>query len=181
MSLQMDKILKRARLIADLGPLLLSHHAHCNMFKDHVLQIGRAKMCLGCISIYPAVAISLLLLILFRDPLNNPFGVGMLFAGGVVFTLSRFLPTHDRRIRTTFNVLTGFGTSMLLMFLFLISLPLFLKVELLLSLILISSALYYRRFLNHLNICDKRCRYQRNWKRCPGFRDIYKKIYRDLS
>lgn len=175
------KVLKRAGILFDLGPLLLSHHAFCKKFEEHVVKFGRMRICLGCISIYPAFIIVTIALFLLRDAVTAIFPIWCFFFIGTPFVMLRFIPIAARGIHTLFNVGTGAGTGMMFVGLMLFPASWMLRLLVLVGLATLASVLYFRRFNRHLRICDKVCRYQRNWSRCPGFKTIYAKIEEDLE
>lgn len=175
------KLLKRARILYDLGPLLFSHHAFCKKFKDHVVKFGPIRICLGCISIYPAFIIATILLFMLQDNIDEVFPTWCFLLIGIPLVILRFLPIQARGIHTLFNVGTGAGTGMMFVGLMLFPTLWVLRLLILAGLATLASYLYLRRFMRHLRVCDKVCRYKRDWSRCPGFKKIYAKIERDLE
>ena len=175
------KVLKRANILVDLWPLLLSHHAFCRKFEGHVIKVRNVRICLGCISIYPAFIIATVALFILRDTIDGVFPPWCFLFIGIPFVILRFIPIHTRAVHTMFNAGTGAGTGMMFVGLMLSPMPWVLRLLVLAGLATLASYLYFRRFMRHLRICDKVCRYQRNWSRCPGFKKIYWKIERDLE
>ncbi|MEJ2280003.1 MAG: hypothetical protein P8Y70_19990, partial [Candidatus Lokiarchaeota archaeon] len=48
--------------LKSLKPIILSHHPKCENFKDHTLNIGSRKFCIGCFVGYPSAIIGFLFL-----------------------------------------------------------------------------------------------------------------------
>ena len=42
------------KLLANLNPLLLSHHPNCEKYKDHTFLLGKYRFCIGCFIGYPS-------------------------------------------------------------------------------------------------------------------------------
>jgi hypothetical protein len=175
------KVLKRARILIDLGPLLLSHHAFCKKFSDHVIKAGPIRICLGCVSIYPAFIVAAAALLLLNGRIENAFPPWCFLFIGIPFVMLRFIPIDKRGVHTLFNAGTGAGTGMMFVGLMLFPAHWALRLLALTGLAFLASYLYFRRFRRHLEVCDKVCRYRRDWSRCPGFKKIYSKIERDLQ
>jgi len=164
------QVLKRANILVDLWPLLLSHHAFCRKFEGHVIKVRNVRICLGCISIYPAFIIATVALFILRDTNRWRFPTMVLLVHRDSLRYSPVHPIHTRAVHTMFNAGTGAGTGMMFVGLMLSPMPWVLRLSgpcrpgnaCVLPL--------FRRFMRHLRICDKVCRYQRNWSRCPGFK-----------
>ena len=57
-----SKIKRFFLYLRSFGPLFLSHHPECERFKEHTINIGRIKLCIGCFVGYPTAILGIYML-----------------------------------------------------------------------------------------------------------------------
>jgi hypothetical protein len=91
----------------------LSHHPSCDHFKNHTLNFGKIKLCIGCFVGYPAAIISIIL----TDIAYRIHGVNilpLLYLGFILFlaqlfSLTRFSEIKFLKILQKISIGTGSG------------------------------------------------------------------------
>lgn len=72
-----------------IAPMLLSHHPPCETYKNHTINLGRLKLCIGCFIGYPSAVFSLFLIKILHD--NNPFNLMPILIIGIMLSFAQLL------------------------------------------------------------------------------------------
>lgn len=91
-------------------PILLAHHPLCGRFDDHLLTIRGRKVCRGCVTVYPALMVMLVLLFMGRPTFEAAF-IASLFLFS--FQLLRFVMS-GRKVSIIFNMVLGSSLALAL-------------------------------------------------------------------
>jgi hypothetical protein len=89
-------------------PILLAHHPLCGRFEDHLLTIRGRKVCRGCVTVYPAFAVMLVLLLVGRPEFMPAFIISLVLFS---FQLLRFI-IPGRWWSVLFNTVLGSSLAM---------------------------------------------------------------------
>lgn len=112
---RIGRIKKFLLYIRSFLPFFLSHHPECERFKEHTLNLGKLKLCIGCFIGYPtAVCVFFLIRILNLHILfsTQPFFIlSLIFLG--TFFLSPLNLAKYKKIKIFQKFLIGMGTAML--------------------------------------------------------------------
>ncbi len=170
--------LSRIKLFfSDIKPLLLSHHPSCHNFSDHVYHIGKHKLCIGCFTFYPTIAITIITLVLFFE--LSLVNLMLMFLFSFIFflpiILNIFNLTKNKLIKRLSKVSIGIGTGLLIISTILLPLPIFIKISLLLEINFLTGVIAYVRAKHIKEICSK-CEYEANWDVCPAMKPIMDKL-----
>lgn len=159
-------------------PHLLSHHPHCKYYDKDVLHIGRWRLCWGCIVTYPTMIITLAALLFFN--IHNEFTWWQFIVAGTILgsfeLISLWRKGRGLRHRTI-KLFLGIGLASMTIGVFSIPIHLFLRFLIFTQLFLIASFFGSIRILAMEKKC-KRCRWNGNWFRCPGFEELNSKLER---
>lgn len=171
--------LSRIRLFfSDIKPLLLSHHPNCHYFSDHVYHVGKHKLCIGCFTFYPTVAITIIILALFFD--LSMLNLMLMFLFSFIFfipiILNIFNLTKNEFLKTLSKVSIGIGTGLLIISTILLPLHIIIKIFLLIEINFLTGVIAYVRSKNIKEICTK-CEYEANWDDCPAMKPIMDNLY----
>ena len=171
--------LYRIRLFfSDIKPLFLSHHPDCNFFSDHVYHVGKHKLCIGCFTFYPTIAITIILAIFFELSLVN---LMLMFIFAFIFfipiILNIFNLTKNKYLKILTKVSIGIGTGLLIISTILLPLHILIKISLLIEINFITGVIAYIRTKHVKQICSK-CEYKANWDECPAMKPIMDNLYK---
>ncbi len=169
----------RIRLFfSDIKPLLLSHHPNCHYFSDHVYPLGKHKLCIGCFTFYPTVAITIIILVIFFA--LSVFNLVLMFFFSFIFfipiILNIFNLTKNKFLKTFSKVSIGIGTGLLIISTILLPFHILLKISLLIEINFITGVIAYVRAKHVKEICSK-CEHEANWDDCPAMKPIMDKLY----
>lgn len=93
----------------DAEPILLSHHPMCGRFDDHTFNIKGRAVCIGCTTVYPSAAISLVtLLVAGIDSFSVLFYVAIV---SFLLNLYRLVLKKKRAFSVFFNILLGISLA----------------------------------------------------------------------
>lgn len=96
-------------------PFFLSHHPECERFKEHTLNLGKVRLCIGCFIGYPT-AICAFFLIRFLN-LHLLFSAQPFFILSLIFLGTFFLSplnlTKYKKIKIFQKILIGIGAAIL--------------------------------------------------------------------
>jgi len=155
--------------------LLLSHHPDCNKFvKNHTINIGKYKFCIGCFIGYPTAIIGILLIhyLNLLELFDSFFFLmlAMILISSII--LSPLGLTKIKLIKIIQKFLIGLGSAFLFWYIwsspnsFIINSIYF---SLIFGTLLILLNIYHGYGLH--NTC-KKCEYSMDWSNCPGFKQI---------
>lgn len=147
-----------------IAKLLFSHHPLCSFFAEDTVRVGRVHVCIGCISQYPVAIATFGVLLLFDAP-HTAALIGAVVAGQVQW-LSATGWTINRRRKTWVRVGTGFALGGFVYGL--LQFSNWVSVAILAAALLVASLTQYWKVRRLMRTC-KRCVYQMDWARCPGF------------
>jgi len=90
---------------------LLSHHPACARFNHHVIRIKGYDVCLGCLFVYPALMVTLLLLFLISTKESISYWY-LFIIGSILFLISVIRRVfwkglHNRAVHILFRVMLG--------------------------------------------------------------------------
>ncbi len=172
------KIKKLLLNIKSFLPFFFSHHPECEKFKEHTINVGKIKLCIGCFIGYPT-AIGALFLIRILN-LYLLFSTQPFFFLSVVllgtFFLSPLKLTENKKIKIIQKFLIGIGAAML--FNWIMERPYSFKVNIRTAFIVFYILLVILN-LHHvygiLSSCYM-CKTPFSWGRCAGFSNIRAKM-----
>jgi len=156
--------------------LLLSHHPNCERFaKNHTLNVGKHRFCMGCFIGYPTILISII--VMFFLKLYAFINRDLLLLLSLIcissLALSPLNLTKKKPIKIIQKLLISVGLGLLFWWIWTAKNLFFVN---LLFFILIFGFLFFVLNAYHgyrlLKIC-KKCKYSLDWENCPGFKDIY--------
>jgi hypothetical protein len=158
--------------LEDLFPFLISHHPNCKRFDKDVFKIGEQRVCIGCSIGYPTFFLTTVILLILSYILYIYWDLLLLIAL-VLYTplILKYLGlTNHKSIKIIAALCLGMGSATSLWGLIHspINIAIWLPIFLIINIIVMVSGYRIRRMIRQ---CD-RCRYTRQWYRCPGFRDI---------
>lgn len=171
--------LPRIRLFfSDIKPLLLSHHPDCRYFSDHVYHVGKHKLCIGCFTFYPTIAITIIILAMFFE--LSMVNLSLMFLFSFIFfipiILNIFNLTKNKFLKTLSKVSIGIGTGLLIISTILLPFHIFIKISLLIEINFLTGVIAYVRAKHIKEICSN-CEYEANWDVCPVMKPIMDKLY----
>ncbi|MFW3146688.1 MAG: hypothetical protein ACMUIE_07755 [Thermoplasmatota archaeon] len=157
-------------------PYLLSHHPHCTKYRRDVLNIGRLKLCWGCIVTYP-VAIAVVILILhFGTYKDYPWYLFILM--GVAFGSFEFISLWRKGTglrHRMIKIFLGIGIALVTVGIFMIPVHILLRLYFLFAGYTAAGAAMSLRLRGMEKKC-KRCEWKGNWYQCPGFEELNSKL-----
>lgn len=166
-----SKLADLFRYIRSFIPLLLSHHPECEEFKDHTLNIGKMRLCIGCFIGYPSGIIGIFLL--FYSKLVFIISSQILITIGIIllstFLLSPLKLIRNKKLKIIQKIIIGFGGAFL--FWGIRNLPYPQNVRILIfnytfgGLLSILNLYHAYGFFSHCY----RCQISFNWGMCSGF------------
>ena len=158
-----------------MKPFLLSHHPECEKFeKNHTINIGKYRFCIGCFVGYPSALIGIIIIRLLN--LVEIFNSFCFLITALVlistFVLSPLNLTKIKAIKIIQKSLIGLGSAFLFWYILTMQNPFFFN--------LIYFILVFGLLLTFLNVYHgysfhkicKKCEYSMDWDNCPGFRKI---------
>ncbi len=155
--------------------LLLSHHPDCEKFgKNHTINFGKYKFCIGCFVGYPTAIISILL-IHYLNLLDLFSSIFLLIISFILISSIILSPvglTKIKSIKIIQKFLIGLGSAFLFWYIwtmpndFFINLIYFILVF---GMLLLLLNMYHGYGL--MKTC-KKCEYSMDWNNCPGFEKI---------
>ncbi len=109
-----------------VAPMILSHHPPCETYKNHTINIGKLKLCIGCTIGYSSAILSIILIKILYD--RNSFNLIPILILGIIFSLAQLLSlssiTEVKSIKIIQKFLIGTGSGFIIIFLYLtINLP----------------------------------------------------------
>ncbi|MBD3256447.1 MAG: hypothetical protein GF383_15220 [Candidatus Lokiarchaeota archaeon] len=158
-----------------LKPLLLSHHPVCDKFSNHVITIGKKKLCIGCFIGYPSTIIGIIILY-FSDLINILDRTLFLSIGTLLlstFILSLLNLAEIKIVKIIQKICLGLGAAFLFWWIWTLSNFFFLNlIYFLLIFGFLSALLNAYHTYGWYRICRK-CEHSLNWRECPsGFQKI---------
>ncbi len=165
-------------LLSDFKPIMLSHHPNCDEFSNHVYHLGKQRLCIGCFTFYPVIIITIILTLLFVDlTIYNLIDMYLIsFVFFIPIILSVVGLTKYRFLKISTKASNGIGVGLHLVSVFLLPLPLIIKIFTLFQINFLVGAIAYIRSKRIKKDCIK-CDYQGNWDDCPGMKNIRDKLY----
>jgi hypothetical protein len=170
------KLRKGYSILKAAKPLLLAHHPDCEMFKNHTHKIGRHKFCMGCLSTYPTIIISLIILTFINNLFYNFIG-WYLIPIGAAFLLLMLINTEKKRSIIINHILIGLGCTLVWLSIFSLPFAFLYNLSIFIAFIILTGLLSGYVLEKQLNICSNDCQYRRHWQYCPGLKDVYRDIY----
>jgi len=172
------KLSRISLFLSDMKPLLLSHHPDCGKFSKHVYYIRKSKLCIGCFTFYPTIALTIIFILLFVNlQLLNLF---IMFFTSFVFFIPIILNiiglTKYQFLKILSKLSIGIGTGLMIVSTVLLPIFLFIKISILIEINFIVGAIAYIRVKHVKKICRK-CEYEDNWSICPAMKPIMDKLY----
>jgi hypothetical protein len=96
-------------------PFFLSHHPECERFKEHTLNIGKVRLCIGCFIGYPTALCSFFLIRILN--LSSMFSTLPFFILSFIFLGTFFLSplnlVKSKKIKIFQKILIGIGAAIL--------------------------------------------------------------------
>lgn len=166
--------------LSDIKSILLSHHPNCDHFSKHVYHVGKYRLCIGCFTFYPSIAITIIFTLVFID--LSYFNLIMIFNLSYIFMLPvilNFLKLTKFRVLKIFSkVSLGIGIGFYLIAIFGLPFHILIKVFTILEINIFIGVIAYIRSIHIQKEC-KTCDYQGDWDSCPGMKPIRDKLYAD--
>ncbi len=155
---------------------MLSHHPNCDNFgKNHTINIGKYRYCIGCFIGYPSVIIGILAiyylnLVMILESIYL-FTLGMVLISFVI--LSPLNLTKIKSVKILQKVLIGVGSAFLFWWIW--SLPNIFIINFLYFIMVygLIGALLNMYHMYGLNKTCKNCEHSRDWQHCSGFKKIF--------
>ncbi len=105
-----------------VAPMIISHHPPCEMYKNHTINIGRLKLCIGCFIGYPSAVLTIILTKILYD--RNSFNLIPILIIGIIFSLVQLLSLTSlpefKSIKIIQKFLIGVGSGFIIIFLYII-------------------------------------------------------------
>jgi hypothetical protein len=148
-----------------------AHHPICPDFRDHTLNIGKYRLCIGCFIGYPAAILGIVLTVfIFPKIMDNItlIIISVLCESAVSWSL--FTWTKHKWIKIGQKFVFGFGAGIFLAYGFLylvwdLWIRIIIVMVVFFNLNAIMFALHYR---SHWKICAQ-CQLPKQGKFCPGY------------
>ncbi len=173
---------KTTEFLRKIQPVLLSHHPDCDKFKEHSFEIRGVRLCGGCITIYPSITVSLLLLytINFFQPVffRYLFFIGLLFIGPKIISI--LFRSRRKTVKVGANILVGTGIAICIFSIFSFPFPFVMNLFIFIVFFMMVSSANFLRVKSIMKTCSS-CEYHRNWSICPGFKGLYSSIEKNLN
>jgi len=103
-----------------VAPMLISHHPPCETYKNHTINIGKLKLCIGCFVGYPSAILAVFLTKILYD--RNSFNLIPILILGIIFSLAQLLSltsiTEIKSIKIIQKFLIGAGSGFIIIFLY---------------------------------------------------------------
>jgi hypothetical protein len=159
-------------------PFFLSHHPECESFKEHTINLGRVKLCIGCFVSYPTAIFAFFLIRILNLHFlfsTQPFFIlSLIFLG--TFFLSPLNLTKYKKIKIIQKFLIGIGVA--IMFNWIMERPysyfINIRTAFIVFYILLTLLNIYHAY-GILGSCYK-CETPFNWGMCLGFCTIRKRM-----
>ena len=148
---------------------LLSHHPTCEKFKDDCYNIRGKKLCIGCFTAYPITIFYISLAVLNIIDLSYKYQLIIGFTIGCVQFLSLHPISNKKWIKIIIKIFLGIGLGAFTTGIFLIPIPLYLRMILFLFCFQITGYFSFLRIRKIKNICMK-CEHKQDWDNCQGFK-----------
>lgn len=153
-----------------VAPMILSHHPPCETYKNHTINIGRVKLCIGCFIGYSSAILTILLVKILHD--QNSFNLIPILILGIILSLAQLLSltslTERKSIKIMQKFLIGTGSGFIIIFLYLtINLPVTFKLVLIyivISILVIPIGILHYR--TSAKTCEK-CKIKDIPGKCP--------------
>lgn len=172
------KLTRISLFLSDVKSLLLSHHPNCSKFSKHVYHIKKYKLCIGCFTFYPTVALTIIFILLFFN--LQLFNLFIMFFTSFIFfipiILNIFGLTKYQFLKIFSKISIGIGTGLMIVSTLLLPIFLFIKISILIEINFIVGAIAYIRAKHVKKIC-RECEYEGKWSICPGMKPIIDKLY----
>ena len=168
-------------LLRTLSPFSLAHHPSCEQYSGHCVEVRGHRLCIGCFIGFPATFIALAAIILatyfgilrltFINTLLLGVGIeGILFIGKAI--------RHARKVSARVATKIAQATGIAFLLYAPISMPWSIAAKIIAVLMIwmtINSLMSAQRMYETGKTCEA-CKYKARWSRCPGFRDVVKKL-----
>jgi len=176
---KLKKKLSRARLfLSDFKPILLSHHPNCEVYSNHVYHVGKYKFCIGCFTLYPTIAITILLALFFirldLQTLTFLFGISYLFFTPLILNILGL--TKYKFLKVFSKICLGIGLGFYLLAVFSLPLHPIFKILTIFEINFFIGVIAYIR-AKHIKKDCAQCEYNGDWDNCPGMKPIRDKLY----
>lgn len=179
-----DKKLKKRQIFAYLKilkPIILSHHPNCGKFENHVIKIGKYRLCIGCFIGYPTafITISIINLLHLQEMLSSQLFVALGIILLSFFIISLVNLTKIKWVKILQKFLIGIGAGFLFWGLWKLPNSSIINFTLLyITFSVILGVLNGYHAYGFYRMC-KKCEYSLNWRACPGFKNIYDEIEKE--
>lgn len=170
------KFLKRIkRYFKAIKPIILSHHPDCEEFQAHTVTVGTKKLCIGCFIGYPTMFISIFLIALLDLNAYIPHAWFLYIA--VAFSSTFFLSftgvTENQLVKIIQKILMAMGAAFLFWWIWYSPNPFFIRFLYFFMMFGILSLILNAYHMYGIYHTCKKCRYESDWKHCPGFGPLY--------
>lgn len=172
------RMARTALFLSDVKPILLSHHPDCDKFSKHVYHVGKYKLCIGCFTYYPTIAITIIFTLLFVDiTLTNLvflFLISFLFFLAVILNILKLTKTKFLKIIS--KILIGIGAGFFIVAAIFLPIHLIFKIMMIWEVNLFGGIIAYIRIKGIEKDCLE-CEFEKDWDNCPGMKHIRDKLY----
>jgi len=143
-----------------------------------VYHVGKYKLCIGCFTFYPTIAITLILMVFFFDLslVNLMLMFFLSFVFFIAIILNIFNLTKNKFLKILSKVSIGIGTGLLIISTILLPFHIIIKISLLLEINFLTGVIAYVRAKHIKELCSK-CEYEANWNDCAAMKPIIDKLY----
>ena len=173
-----SKFSRGFQFLSDIKSILLSHHPNCEYFSKHVYHVRKYRLCIGCFTFYPSIAITIIFTLLFID--LNYFNLLLIFNLSYIFMLPvilNFLKLTKFRVLKIFSKISlGIGIGLYIVAIFVLPFHILIKIFTILEINIFVGVIAYIRSIHIQKEC-KKCDYQGDWDSCPGMKPVRDKLY----
>ena len=160
--------------ISAFWPLLLSHHPECDKFKNHTINMGKLRFCIGCFIGYPTAILGIFLIDLLN--ISNIIPTDYFLIISIILISTFFMsPLHLTRVKFVKIIqkfLIGLGSSFLFWWIWsLPNPPLTNYFIFIYTFSIILGVLNFYHVWGFLGTCYK-CATPFSWGKCDGFDTI---------
>ena len=99
-----------------MKPMILSHHPSCLRYKDHTINIGKIKLCIGCFVGYPTTILTFIICYFMIIP-NLDITWWLYLIGGILFSMNLLSLTNltdKKRLKIFQKASIGIGAGIIL-------------------------------------------------------------------
>ena len=168
-------------LLRTLSPFSLAHHPSCEQFSGHCVEIRGRRLCIGCFIGFPATFIALAVIVyasylgVMRLVLLDALLLGVVIEG-VLFLVK--MVHHAKRVSARVAIKIAQATGIAFLLYAPISMPWSIGAKIVAVFVVwmtLNTLMSAQRMYETGKTCEA-CDYKARWSKCPGFRDVVRKL-----